>query len=255
MTKTFEKVWEEMMEMKVYRVPDYDTMSKLAANVLSAQIIAKPDSVLGLATGSTPIGTYQKLVKWYEMGELDFSKITSVNLDEYRGLSGDNDQSYKYFMHEHLFDKVNIDTANTYLPNGLAEDPKEECKRYEKLIKELGGVDIQLLGMGHNGHIGFNEPGTPFDMETHCVDLQEKTIEANQRFFASRDEVPKQAYTMGIQTIMNAKKILILVSGEDKAETLKKALCGPVTPDVPASILQNHEDVVLIADEAAMSKM
>ena len=241
--------------MKIYRVPDYKTMSRLAANLISAQIISKPDSVLGLATGSTPEGTYAKLVQWYNNGDLDFSKIVTVNLDEYRGLSGDHDQSYKYFMHKHLFDKVNIDPANTYLPNGLAEDPEEEGKRYDQLIEDLGGVDIQLLGMGHNGHIGFNEPGTPFDIGTHCVDLHETTIQANQRFFDTYEDVPKQAYSMGIKTIMNARRILILVSGEDKAETLKKAFYGPVTPEVPASILQTHKDVILIADDAAMSKV
>src|SRR5699024_5658372 len=209
--------------------------------------------VLGLATGSSPEGMYAQLVDWYNKGDLDFAKVKSVNLDEYRGLSRENEQSYYYFMHKHLFDKVNIDVNNTYLPNGLAEDPEEECRRYDALIESLGGVDLQLLGMGHNGHIGFNEPGDHYDKGTHCVDLQQSTIEANKRFFASEDEVPRQAYTMGIGTIMKAKKILVIVSGAEKAEILKEALYGPITPQVPASVLQMHSDVIVIADEAALS--
>ncbi|MDO4313697.1 MAG: glucosamine-6-phosphate deaminase [Eubacteriales bacterium] len=241
--------------MKIYRATDYQDMSRKAANIISAQIIMKPDCVLGLATGSTPIGIYKQLVEWYKKGDLDFSEVVSVNLDEYRGLPKTNDQSYDYFMRQHLFDLVNIDPANTYLPNGMAEDSEEECLRYERLIQSLGGVDLQLLGMGHNGHIGFNEPGEAFDTMTHCVKLQERTIEANKRFFASADDVPRQAYTMGIGTIMRARKILLVVSGEEKAETLRKALCGPVTPEVPASILQMHNDVTLVGDEAALSWM
>ena len=213
----------------------------------------KPNCVLGLATGSSPEGMYAQLVDWYNKGDLDFAKVKSVNLDEYRGLSRENEQSYYYFMHKHLFDKVNIDMNNTYLPNGLAEDPEEECRRYDALIESLGGVDLQLLGMGHNGHIGFNEPGDHYDKGTHCVDLQQSTIEANKRFFASEDEVPRQAYTMGIGTIMKAKKILVIVSGAEKAEILKEALYGPITPQVPASVLQMHSDVIVIADEAALS--
>ena len=213
----------------------------------------KPNCVLGLATGSSPEGMYAQLVDWYNKGDLDFAKVKSVNLDEYRGLSRENEQSYYYFMHKHLFDKVNIDMNNTYLPNGLAEDPEEECRRYDALIESLGGVDLQLLGMGHNGHIGFNEPGDHYDKGTHCVDLQQSTIEANKRFFASEDEVPRQAYTMGIGTIVKAKKILVIVSGAEKAEILKEALYGPITPQVPASVLQMHSDVIVIADEAALS--
>lgn len=241
--------------MRIYKAKDYEEMSRKAANVISAQVIMKPNCVLGLATGSTPEGMYAHLAKRYEEGDLDFSEVKSVNLDEYRGMTRDNDQSYYYFMHKHLFDHVNIDPANTYLPNGMAEDPDEECVRYEKQISSLGGVDLQLLGMGHNGHIGFNEPGDTFTTMTNCVDLQESTIEANKRFFASADDVPKQAYSMGIGTIMRAKKILLMVSGADKAETLAKALCGPVTPLVPASILQLHGDVTVVADEAALSAM
>ena len=241
--------------MKIIEAKDYKDMSRKAANILSAQVIMKPDCVLGLATGSTPIGTYEKLVEWYEKGDLDFSKVTSVNLDEYKGLDRANDQSYYYFMHEHLFNHINIKEENTNVPNGMEPDADKECARYEELIRSLGGVDLQLLGLGHNGHIGFNEPAEAFDKTTHCVDLTESTIEANKRFFASAEDVPRQAYTMGIGTIMQAKKILIIVSGEDKADIVRDAFFGPVTPQVPASILQMHSDVTLIGDEAAMSKI
>lgn len=230
-------------------------MSRKAANIISAQIITKPDCVLGLATGSSPIGTYDQLVEWYEKGDLDFSKVSSVNLDEYRGLDHSHDQSYYYFMHEHLFDRVNIDPANTNVPDGTEPDAEKECRRYEELIASYGGVDLQLLGLGHNGHIGFNEPAPVFDKATHCVDLTESTIEANKRFFASADDVPKQAYTMGIGTIMKAKKILVVVSGADKADIVAKAFYGDVTPEVPASVLQFHPDVTVVVDEAAASKL
>lgn len=229
-------------------------MSRKAASVIAAQIVAKPDSVLGLATGSTPIGTYQYLVKKYQEGELDFSQIKTANLDEYKGLPKENDQSYYYFMNDNLFQHVNIDMKNTNIPNGMAENAAEECSRYEEVIKELGGVDLQLLGLGHDGHIGFNEPDDYFAKQTHCVDLTEMTIEANKRFFASADEVPKQAFTMGVGTIMRAKKVLMIVSGKDKAPILKEALSGPVTPAVPASILQFHPDVIVIADEDALAE-
>ena len=241
--------------MIIYEAKDYKDMSRKAANIISAQIIMKPNCVLGLATGSTPIGTYEQLVEWYHKGDLDFSKVTSVNLDEYRGLEKSNDQSYDYFMHEHLFDNVNIHPENVNLPDGMAEDAEKECKRYEELIRSLGGVDLQLLGLGHNGHIGFNEPGAAFEKETHCVNLTERTIEANKRFFASADDVPKQAFTMGIKTIMQAKKILVIASGEDKAEILKEAFFGPVTPAVPASILQLHNNVIVVGDQAVLSKL
>ena len=241
--------------MRIIKTKDYEEMSRKAANIIAAQVIAKPDCVLGLATGSTPIGTYKNLVAKYEAGDLDFSEVKTVNLDEYKGLTRENDQSYYYFMHDNLFNHVNIDLANTNLPDGTKENADAECSAYEALIKSFGGADLQLLGLGHNGHIGFNEPDSHFPVATHCVDLQERTIEANKRFFASIDDVPKQAYTMGIGTIMSAQKILILVSGEDKADTVAKAFFGPVTPEVPASILQLHADVVLVADEAALSKI
>ena len=241
--------------MKIYKAKDYKDMSRKAANIISAQVIMKPDCVLGLATGSTPIGTYDQLVEWYNKGDLDFSEVTTVNLDEYKGLPRTNDQSYYYFMHQHLFDRVNIDPERTNVPNGMEPDAEKECGRYEELIRSLGGVDLQLLGLGHNGHIGFNEPGEAFEKETHCVDLTESTIEANKRFFASADDVPKQAYTMGIKTIMQAKKILIVVNGENKADIVERAFFGPVTPEVPASILQLHNDVTLVGDEAALAKI
>ena len=241
--------------MKIYKAKDYKDMSRKAANIISAQVIMKPNCVLGLATGSTPIGTYDQLVEWYNKGDLDFSEVTTVNLDEYKGLPRTNDQSYYYFMHQHLFDRVNINPEQTNVPNGMEPDAEKECGRYEELIRSLGGVDLQLLGLGHNGHIGFNEPGEAFEKETHCVDLTESTIDANKRFFASAEDVPKQAYTMGIKTIMQAKKILIVVNGENKADIVERAFFGPVTPEVPASILQLHNDVTLVGDEAALAKI
>lgn len=240
--------------MRIIEAKDYQDVSRKAADIIGAQIILKPDCVLGLATGSTPIGAYKHLTERCTSGELDFSQVSTVNLDEYKGLNKENDQSYYYFMHKHLFDHVNIDEAHTHLPNGMEPDSGKECKRYEKLIASMGGIDLQLLGLGHNGHIGFNEPASAFCRETQCVNLTESTIEANKRFFASANDVPKQAYTMGIKTIMQARKILVAVSGEDKAEITAKALLGDVTPEVPASILQMHPDVIVVADQAALSK-
>lgn len=239
--------------MTIYEGKDYNEVSRKAAQIMAAQIIAKPQSVLGLATGSTPVGMYQQMVEWCKAGDLDFSQITSVNLDEYKGLSGENDQSYRYFMNTNLFDHVNIDKARTFVPNGLEEDSEKACADYNEVIRSVGGVDMQLLGIGGNGHIGFNEPSDAFEKETHCVDLTESTIKANARFFASMDEVPKQAYTMGIKNIMEAKKILLVANGEAKAEALYNSLYGPITPQVPASILQLHPDVTVVADEAALS--
>lgn len=241
--------------MRIIKAKDYDDLSRKAANIISAQVLLKPDCVLGLATGSTPIGTYKQLIEWYEKGDLDFSAAKSVNLDEYRGLTKDNDQSYYYFMYNNLFKHININMENTNVPDGTEPDSEKECSRYENVIEAYGGVDLQLLGLGHNGHIGFNEPDKDFPRTTHCVDLTQSTIEANKRFFASVDDVPKQAYTMGIGTIMKAHKILLVVSGADKAQILHDVLCGPVTPEVPASILQLHSDVIVVADEAAMAKL
>ena len=241
--------------MRIYKAKDYEEMSRKAAGIVSAQIIMKPDCVLGLATGSTPVGLYKQLIEWYRNGDLDFSGVRTVNLDEYKGISRENDQSYYYFMHQNLFDHVNIPAGNTHLPDGMEPDSGKECRRYEELIQSMGSVDLQLLGIGHNGHIGFNEPADAFDKLVHCVNLTQSTIEANKRFFASAEEVPRQAYTMGIQTIMRSKKILIIANGEGKADIVRDAFFGPITPMVPASVLQLHNDVTLVADEAALSKI
>lgn len=239
--------------MRIIRTKNYDEMSRKAAAIIAAQVIHKPNCVLGLATGGTPVGTYKNLVEWYKSGDLDFSEVSTVNLDEYRGLPREHRESYWSFMHRNLFDHVNIPQDRINLPDGTNMDADAECKRYDAVIASVGGVDLQLLGIGHDGHIGFNEPSDAFDMGTHCVDLTEETIEANKRFFASRDEVPRQAYTMGTHTIMSARKVLMIVSGRDKAEIIKKAFFGPVTPHVPASILQMHPNFVLVADEDALS--
>lgn len=240
--------------MRIYKTKDYDALSRKAASVIAAQVTLKPDSVLGLATGSSPLGTYKYLIERSKDGELDFSEVKTANLDEYRGLTRENDQSYYYFMYHNLFQHININMENTNIPDGTTSDAKAEAARYDQVIRDLGGVDLQLLGLGHNGHIGFNEPSDYFAMGTHCVDLQPSTIEANKRFFASIDDVPKQAFTMGIGTIMAARKILLIVSGNEKAQILYDALCGPVTSHVPASILQMHPNVIVVADEAALSK-
>ena len=233
--------------MKFITVGNYDELSKLAAEIIGNQVKSKPESVLGLATGSSPIGTYENLVKEYNNGNLDFSKVVSVNLDEYVGLNGDNDQSYRYFMNKHLFSHINI--KETYVPSGVKEDMEAECTAYDKKIEELGGIDLQLLGIGLDGHIGFNEPDEVFVKGTHLVELDESTIEANARFFASKDEVPTVAITMGMLPIMQAKKVLLIANGKNKEEILKKAFYGPITPMVPASILQLHKDVTVIFSE------
>ena len=297
--------------MRLIRARDYDDMSLKAANIIAAQVSLNPKSVLGLATGSTPIGTYRHLVEWYQKGELDFGKAVSINLDEYCGLSGDHPQSYRRFMQENLFDHISIRPENTYVPDGLATDVDAMCSAYERTIEDLGGVDLQLLGLGHDGHIGFNEPGDHFPTRTHetalaestrqadarfleCarydriieehngIDLQllgigrnahigfnepdscfacgthqvtltESTIAANTRFFENEAQVPRQAYSMGMQAIMQAKRVLLIASGADKAEAIRNSFFGPVTPQVPASILQFHRDVIVIADEAALA--
>lgn len=239
--------------MRIYQCEDYNTMSRKAAGIISAQIILKPDSVLGLATGSTPIGAYKELIKQHQQGDLSFAAVRSVNLDEYAGLSPEHDQSYRYFMQTNLFDHVDILPENTNVPNGLAEDPQAECIRYNELIEQLGGIDLQLLGIGHNGHIGFNEPDDEFKKTTHLVDLTQSTIDANSRFFESKDLVPRQAFTMGIGNIMAARAVLIVANGIGKADIVLKAFNGPVTPEVPASILQFHPNVILIGDKEALS--
>ena len=239
--------------MKLIRAKDYADVSLKAANIIASVVTLKPDCVLGLATGSSPVGTYKELIKKYEAGELDFSQVKTVNLDEYVGLSKDHDQSYAYFMRDNRFDHVNIDQTNCNIPSGRTEKPDAECANYDKLIASLGGTDLQLLGMGPNGHIGFNEPAEVFFPATHCVKLADSTIDANARFFATRDDVPKQAYTMGIWGIMQAKKVLMVVNGKNKAQAVKAALTGPVDPKVPASILQLHPDFTMVADEEALS--
>ena len=245
---------ERSFIVKIIRTKDYADMSRKAANIISAQVIMKPNCVLGLATGGTPVGTYEKLVERYNEGDLDFSEVTSVNLDEYRGLPKEHPESYWSFMHRNLFDKVNIDPAKINLPDGTNPDAEDACAKYNQIIHAVGGIDLQLLGIGHDGHIGFNEPGEAFELETHCVDLTPATIEANKRFFdGNEDLVPKQAYTMGIRTIMQARKVLMVVNGAGKAEIVKKAFFGPVTPEVPASILQLHPDFILVGDEEALS--
>ena len=241
--------------MRIYECADYSAMSRQAANIISAQVILEPQCVLGLATGSTPIGAYEQLVEWYKKGDLSFAGVRSVNLDEYRGLSAEHDQSYRYFMQTHLFDHVDIRRENTNVPNGMAEDPAAECARYDQIIRDLGGIDLQLLGMGHNGHIGFNEPTDYFPLGTHLVDLTQSTIEANKRFFVSEADVPRQALTMGVGSIMSAKSVLVVVSGADKAAIVRSAFCGPITPQVPASILQLHPHVTLVGDRAALTEI
>jgi glucosamine-6-phosphate isomerase len=240
--------------MKLIQAKDYKDMSRKAANFLSAQVILKENSVLGLATGGTSEGIYEQLAEWYRKGDIDFSAVSSVNLDEYVGLDGSSERSYRYFMNHHLFRHINIKEGNCHLPDGKAEDIENECKRYDHLIEKLGGIDMQLLGIGENGHIGFNEPDEAFEQMTHCVSLKENTIEANARYFPSRDEVPKQAITMGIKAIMQARSIVLCASGARKADILQKVLFGPVTPEVPGSILQMHPRLIVVADEEALAK-
>lgn len=241
--------------MRIYCEKDYNAMSRRAAAIIAAQVVAKPDCVLGLATGSTPVGAYKQLIEWNKQGDVSFAEVHSVNLDEYYGLAPEHDQSYRYFMRTNLFDHVDIVPENTNVPSGLAADPAAECARYEQTVAGLGYADLQLLGLGRNGHIGFNEPCDHFPVATHLVDLTQSTIDANARFFASADDVPKQALTMGIGTIMKARKILVVANGADKADAVWKAFAGPVTPEVPASILQLHPDVTLVGDESALSKL
>ncbi|GHU89313.1 glucosamine-6-phosphate deaminase [Clostridia bacterium] len=238
--------------MRIYTAENYEDMSRKAANILSAQVILKPNCVLGLATGSTPLGIYAQLIEWFKKGDVDFSEARSVNLDEYVGLGPDDDQSYRWFMNRNFFSHINILPENTRLPDGLAEDHAAECERYERVISSYGGVDMQLLGLGHNGHIGFNEPGGSFETGVHKVTLTENTLEANRRFFVGRG-MPTCAFTMGIRSIMQARRIVVVVSGKSKAEIVKRAFTGAVTPDVPASILQIHNNVTLVGDREALS--
>ncbi len=241
--------------MKLIIAKDYRDMSRKAANIISAQMILKPESVLGLATGSTPLGIYDQLAEWYRKGDLDFGQITTVNLDEYVGLGPDDEQSYHYFMKKNLFSRVNLREGYSFLPDGRNPEGELECRRYTELIRSLGGIDLQLLGLGHNGHIGFNEPSDAFVRDVHMVDLTERTIEANKRFFTSSEEVPRRAYTMGVGTILLAKKILLAVSGSQKAEALYQVMHGPICPQVPGSVLQLHPDVLVVADEEAAARL
>ncbi len=240
--------------MQIYEAKDDKDMSRKAANIVSAQIIMKPDAVLGLATGATPEGMYAQLADWYDKGDLDFSQVRTVNLDEYRGLPATHAQSYRAYMMKHLFSRVNIDIGKTHLPDGMAADVEQECRCYDALIEALGGIDLQVLGLGRNGHIGFNEPGPDFVLATHRVTLSESTLAANARYFEDDPQsMPKDALTLGMGAIIQARRILLIVEGEEKAEALKKALTGPVTPQVPASLLQLHREVVVVADTAALA--
>lgn len=237
--------------MKILKAPTKKEAASLAADLFESVILQKPNCVLGLATGSSPVSLYQELIAREKAGKIDFSTVRSVNLDEYKGLAPEHPQSYRYFMQENLFNHISIRPENTIVPDGLTEDAEAMCAAYEEKIRAWGGIDLQLLGIGHDGHIGFNEPDTHFPRVTHETKLLEITRRANQRFFSSLEEVPSAAYTMGVGTVMAARRIVMVANGEDKAEILKKAFLGPVTPEVPASILQFHPDVTLVCDEAA----
>ena len=235
--------------MNFIKVKNYDELSAKAAALICAQVVMKPDCVLGLATGSSPLGAYAKMAEKCRAGEVDFSRVTSINLDEYVGLDGEHDQSYRYFMNNNLFKHINIDLGNTHVPNGCATDVDAECKAYDALIESVGGIDLQLLGIGLDGHIGFNEPDTYVEKATHKVLLDPSTIDANARFFASREDVPTTAITMGMGGIMSAKKVLLIANGKKKEDIVNKAFFGPITPEVPASILQLHPDLTVIYSE------
>jgi glucosamine-6-phosphate deaminase len=241
--------------MRIIKVKNYDEVSVKTANLILGQVNLKPDAVLGLATGGSPVGAYKKIVEAYNNGEVDFSGVTTINLDEYRGIKRSHAQSYWSFMHENLFQYINVKEDHIFIPDGENPDSEEVCKAYDKVIEAAGGIDMQLLGIGLDGHIGFNEPADHFEKNTHCVELTESTIEANKRFFESKDEVPRQAYTMGILPIVQAKKVIMIANGKNKADIIKKAFTGPVTPEVPASILQMHPDFTLIADEEALTEI
>ena len=237
--------------MRIIVCENYEELSEKGAKLFLSQLLLKPDCVLGLATGSTPIGLYKKLIEYYKSGEVDFSEARSFNLDEYYPISPDNAQSYRYFMNKNFFEHINIDFANTEVPDGMCKDPEAECDRYDRLIDEAGGIDIQLLGIGRNGHIGFNEPDEALTVTTHVTDLTESTIGANARFFDSADEVPKKAITMGIASILKSRKIVMLVSGKEKHEALSALLDDSITCSNPATMLKAHPDVVIICDRAA----
>lgn len=241
--------------MNVIVVNNYDRMSEEVARIVRAQIVSRPTSVLGLATGSSPLGVYGLLAEYHRELDLDFQGVSTFNLDEYVGLAAQHPQSYSYYMHEHFFSKVNLNPLKTFVPNGAASDLAEECSGYEKKIREAGGIDLQILGIGANAHIGFNEPGAEFGSITRLVDLTPSTIEANSRFFESAEEVPTRAISMGIKSIMKARKIVLMANGGSKASAIYSALRGPVTADVPASVLQLHPDVTFVLDQAAAGRL
>lgn len=237
--------------MKIYKLKDYKTLSEKAAQIIASQLILKPESVLGLATGSTPEGLYGELIRLYEEKIIDFRDVTTFNLDEYYGIHRHNPQSYYHYMRKNLLDHINIKKEAINIPNGLAENVAKHCNEYEEKILSSGGIDVQILGIGRNGHIGFNEPSNEFVANTHLVHLKDETIEDNSRFFENIEDVPHQAISMGIKTIMNAKKILFIANGESKAQAVYDSLKGPITPWVPASIIQLHRDVTVVVDEEA----
>lgn len=241
--------------MEIIRAKNYQDMCRKAANLIFAQLIQKNDSVLGLATGSTMIGIYKDIITRYSSGDLNFEKVATVNLDEYLGLPSTNPQSYRYYMEENFFNHINISPKNTYLPDGMCDDINKECKKYDMLIDSLGGIDLQLLGLGLDGHIGFNEPGNVFHKNSHCIQLNESTIKANSRFFDRIEDVPKRAITMGIGSIMAAETIVLCVNGENKAPILKQVLYGPIKPQIPGSILQLHNNLIVIADADAFKEI
>ncbi|MCC5466197.1 glucosamine-6-phosphate deaminase [Pelosinus baikalensis] len=237
--------------MRIVIAKDYEDMSARAARIVAGQIYLKPNTVLGMATGSTPLLMYKELIKVHKEVGLDFSEVITFNLDEYLGLPKEDEQSYYYYMFHHFFNHINIKKQNIYIPDGMAQDVEEECREYDRSIQNMGGIDLQILGIGNNGHIGFNEPDIKFEATTHRVKLDDETIEVNARFFATIEEVPRFAISMGIKTIMHAKKLVLLASGENKAEVLYHALFGGITPEIPASILQLHQDVTVIVEESA----
>lgn len=239
--------------MQIHVYENAAQVGQAAATLIAAQVLAKPDSVLGLATGSTPIPTYQELIRLNKEGVVDFSKVRSYNLDEYCKLPVEHEQSYHSFMKQQLFDHINIDAANTHVPNGNAENPEAEGAAYDAAIEAAGGIDVQVLGIGRNGHIGFNEPGDHFVYGCHLVNLTQSTIEANRRFFDSEADVPRQAISLGIGSIMKARRVLLLATGADKAEAIRNSVCGDPNPQTQASILRTHPDVIFLLDKAAAS--
>lgn len=241
--------------MKIIEVNDYEQMSEKAAAYIIEKVMKNPSITLGLATGGTPVGTYRHLIKDYQENGTSYEKVTTFNLDEYIGLSGENKNSYRYYMNEQFFNHIDINKAKTNVPSGVAEDVQKVCLDYEESIAKHGGIDLQVLGIGENGHIGFNEPGTSFDSITHVVQLEPSTISANSRYFNRAEEVPTEALTMGISTIMKSKEILLLISGENKRDALNKLLNSSVNESFPASILKNHPCVTIIADKAAVANL